>query len=102
MTSKNKCVFIGLIGISTLVSMLFFTANVSAGSTLTVEAQGEGYVDSYPSGIFCGYACSESYNTGTVMTLTAHPQEGATFSQWTGCDQPSGTTCTLHLDSDKT
>src|SRR3989338_2386335 len=101
MTSKNKCVFIGLIGISTLVSMLFFTANVSAGSTLTVEAQGEGYVDSYPSGILCGYACIETYNTGTAITLTAHSNEGGTFSQWTGCDEPSGTTCIMNLDSDK-
>lgn len=82
--------------------MLLFAANAYAAATLTVEAQGDGYVDSYPSGILCGAACVETYDTGIAITLTAHLNEGATFSGWTGCDQPSGTTCTMNLDSDKT
>ncbi len=82
--------------------LLIVITTAFAASTLTVEAQGDGYVDSYPSGILCGAACVESYNTGTVMTLTAHPNEGATFTKWGGCDSFSGLTCTVNLDSDRT
>ena len=82
--------------------LLVITATTFAASTITVEVQGDGYVDSYPSGILCGAACVESYNTGTVMTLTAHPSEGATFTRWGGCDSFSEMICTVNLDSDRT
>ncbi len=96
---------IKIIGISILAVLLVFAAQTSAqygGYKLTVEAQGDGYVDSYPSGILCGAACVETYSAGTLMTLRAHPNEGATFTKWGGCDEISGTTCTLSLNSDRT
>ena len=77
---KNKTEFMK-VRMSIFAMLLIFTAmNFAATSTLTIESQGDGYVDSYPSGILCGAACFESYNTGTVMTLTAHPTDGASFS----------------------
>ena len=88
--------------INAFAMLLVIASTAFATSTLTVEAQGDGYVDSYPSGILCGAACVESYSTGTVMTLTAHPNEGATFTKWGGCDSFSGTTCTVDLASDRT
>src|SRR3989344_808203 len=70
-------------------------------ATLTVSTTGKGYVSSYPSGIECGYACSESYSKGTTITLTAKSMSD-TFSGWSGACSGSSQTCTLILDSDKT
>ncbi|MBI5065447.1 hypothetical protein HZA97_04355 [Candidatus Woesearchaeota archaeon] len=70
-------------------------------NTLTVSTSGKGYVSSYPSGIECGYACSEMYSQGTTITLTAKSL-GDSFSSWGGACSGSSTTCTLTLNSDKT
>ncbi|MCI0469532.1 MAG: matrixin family metalloprotease, partial [Nitrospirae bacterium] len=50
--------------------------------TLTVSKSGtgSGTVSSSPSGISCGVDCSESYNSGTTVILTATPAAGSTFS----------------------
>ena len=90
------------ISVCAALFILAAPAFVFAAVTVTVETQGDGHVDSYPSGILCGAACVESYDTGTLMALTAHPNEGATFVKWGGCDEISGTTCTLTLGSDRT
>src|SRR3989338_9417996 len=85
----------------TFTMLLLTTSTFFAASTLTVEAQGDGYVSSYPSGILCGASCVESYNAGTVMTLTATPTNGASFSGWSGCDEENGNICTVVLSSDQ-
>src|SRR3989344_4381999 len=97
----NSIQLIGRIGLLSLLALLMFAMQVSASTTLTVETQGDGYVSSYPSGILCGAACVESYNTGTVMTLTATPTNGASFSGWSGCDEENGNICTVVLSSDQ-
>ena len=97
----NSIQLIGRIGLLSLLALLMFAMQVSASTTLTVETQGDGYVSSYPSGILCGAACVESYNTGTVMTLTATPTNGATFTGWSGCDEENGNVCTVVLSSDQ-
>lgn len=99
MILKNKWLFAV---ISAMIVLPIFSAQVFAASKLTVEAQGDGYISSYPSGILCGAACVETYNSGTLMTLTAHPNSGATLTGWMGCDESNGATCTVGLDSDKT
>ncbi len=55
-------------------------------STLTVNKSGlgAGTVTSDPPGINCGADCLESYNTGTVVTLTATPDAGSFFAGWSG------------------
>ncbi|MBI3032779.1 hypothetical protein HYY69_04850 [Candidatus Woesearchaeota archaeon] len=70
-------------------------------SQLTVSTSGHGYVSSSPSGIECGYACSESYNTGTVMRLTAKPQGNSKFQEWQGDCTGTELICTLTLDTSK-
>ena len=54
--------------------------------TLSVNkaGTGTGVVTSSPAGINCGSDCSESYNSGTSITLTATPDASSTFTGWSG------------------
>jgi hypothetical protein len=49
---------------------------------------GTGTVTSSPSGIACGATCSASFETGTLVTLTASAEEASTdpVVKWSGCD----------------
>ena len=54
--------------------------------TLTVNkaGTGDGTLTSSPAGIDCGADCSESYNDGTNVNLTATPAMGSGFTGWSG------------------
>jgi hypothetical protein len=54
--------------------------------TLTVArtGSGAGSVTSSPAGISCGTDCSQTYSSGTVVTLTQQAAAGSTFFRWTG------------------
>jgi YD repeat-containing protein len=54
--------------------------------TLTVNkaGTGDGTVTSSPGGIDCGSDCTEDYNDGTNVTLTATPDAGSIFDGWSG------------------
>src|SRR2546422_555841 len=70
--------------------------------TLTVNKTGilgSGTVTSDPPGINCGATCSASYDSGTVVTLTATPAFLSIFTGWSGCDAVSGTTCTVTMNA---
>ncbi len=97
---KNKVNFVKQSAIILFVALLVFVTPVF-GASVNVEVQGDGYVDSYPSGILCGAACSETYSSSTRLTLTAHPNAGATFVRWGGCDTFTSTTCTIDLNIDR-
>src|SRR5262249_28515029 len=64
--------------------------------TVTKSGNGTGAVSSAPSGITCGATCSAPYTTGTVVTLTATPAAGSTFSGWSGGCAGTGT-CTMTI-----
>ncbi|MBK7976643.1 MAG: FG-GAP repeat protein [Deltaproteobacteria bacterium] len=51
---------------------------------LTVTKTGNGTVVSNPTGINCGTACIANFAPNTVVTLTATPAAGSTFSGWSG------------------
>jgi List-Bact-rpt repeat protein len=70
-------------------------------STMTVSkvGRGEGTVTSAPPGIDCGADCSESYESGTTVTLTATPSFGSIFTGWMGCDSVEGTSCTVTMNA---
>ncbi len=51
---------------------------------LTITKTGNGTVTDNTGGIDCGADCSEEYNNGTVVTLTANPDTGWNFKWWTG------------------
>src|SRR5207244_693260 len=63
-------------GVSSAVTQ--FTVSV------TREGSSNGTVTSSPAGIDCGIACTATYDSGTVVTLTATPAANATFDGWTG------------------
>jgi uncharacterized repeat protein (TIGR02543 family) len=80
------------------------TFNASGGGpfTLTVTRNGRGgSVTSSPAGITCPSDCSQSYASGTEVTLTATANDGWTFAGWSGACTGTGTTCTVTMDSAK-
>jgi|GEM_PF-1763337 len=68
--------------------------------TVTKNGTGSGTVTSIPAGISCGADCTENYNAGTSVTLTAAASTGSAFAGWSngGC---SGTaaTCTVTMNA---
>ncbi len=69
-----------------------------ANRTLTVSKSGSGTVTG--TGINCGTDCSETYPSGTSVTLTAAPASGWQFASWSGACSGTGT-CTLTMNANK-
>ena len=65
---------------------------------LQVTKSGTGTVTSAPAGINCGIDCSETYASGTSVTLTATPGAGYNFSGWSGDCSGTGS-CTVTMNS---
>ncbi len=72
--------------------------------TLTVRKAGigSGTVASSPSGIDCGSDCTETYNAGTIVTLTAVAASGSIFQGWSGGGCSGTGTCAVTMDASKT
>jgi outer membrane protein OmpA-like peptidoglycan-associated protein len=72
--------------------------------TLTVQksGSGSGTVTSSPSGINCGSDCTETYNAGTIVTLTAVAASGSIFQGWSGSGCSGTGTCTVTMETSKT
>ncbi|MCG3116855.1 MAG: PA14 domain-containing protein [Candidatus Manganitrophus sp. SA1] len=70
--------------------------------TVTKSGTGTGTVTSSPAGINCGAACSAIYSSGTVVTLSPLPSADSNFTGWSGCDNVSGTSCTVTINAAKT
>jgi phospholipase C len=70
---------------------------------ISVAVNGGGTISSNPSGINCstdeGIACGATFPTGTVVTLTATPNSGGTFSGWS-LPSCSGSTPTCQITAD--
>ena len=72
--------------------------------TLTVSKSGTGtgIITSLPSGIQCGADCTEGYSQGTVVTLTATPGAGSTFTGWSGGGCSGTGTCQVTMNANTT
>lgn len=64
---------------------------------LTVAIAGNGTVTSSPGGIACPGDCSEEYDFGTVVSLSATPGAGSSFGGWSGDCSGRGS-CVVTLD----
>lgn len=69
--------------------------------TARTAGPGRGTITSHPSGIDCGADCSESFVSGTTVTLTAKPAFGSLFTGWSGCDAVSGDSCLVTMRGER-
>ncbi len=83
-----------------------FNASSSTSYLLTVTKAGTGTGHVNATGINCGSDCSESYTSGTKVTLTATAASGSSFYHWEGTGCTTGTvtvngnmTCTAIFNS---
>ena len=68
---------------------------VSQTYTLNVSLSGQGTITG--TGITCGSLCSNTYSSGTPLTLAAKPATGWYFDKWTGdCDAKGQVTMTAN------
>ena len=75
---------------------------VSSTYTLTATRKGSGTGTlSAPSLVCTGATCSATYPYNTIVTVTANPATGSTFTGWTGCDSTRQNTCILTMSSNK-
>src|SRR4029077_17521897 len=52
--------------------------------TVSMTGAGEGTVTSEPAGLSCPGRCTEHFNQGRLVTLTAAPAPGSRFAGWSG------------------
>ena len=70
--------------------------------TLTVTKAGTGAGTVTATGINCGTDCSEPYNSGTTVTLTAAASSNSTFTGWSGGCTGTASTCSVSMTAAKT
>ena len=58
--------------------------------TVSLTGNGSGSVTSHPAGIGCGADCSEAYDPGTRVTVTATPGSVSVFLGWGGACRKAG------------
>ena len=87
----------GCSGTSSCVVTMTAATTVSATFTLQTNTlsvvragTGSGSVTSTPAGITCGADCSEPYNFGTAVTLTAAADASSSFTGWSGACSGTG------------
>jgi hypothetical protein len=74
-------------GVVTVTQNTTCTATFTAARPIlrvSKSGNGSGTITSNPVGISCGADCSEAYDFGTVVSLTATPAPGHKFEGWTG------------------
>jgi hypothetical protein len=71
----------------------------STSYTLKASVSNSGTVTSNVGGINCGVACSANYTPGTVVTVTATPPAGKSFSGWSGACTGTNPTCDLTMSA---
>jgi len=79
--------------VATFASSTSTTYTLYAGRTGT----GAGTVTSSPTGISCGTDCTQSYASGTTVTLTTAAGTGSKFTGWSGACTGTGATCTVSM-----
>jgi hypothetical protein len=70
--------------------------------SVTRAGTGTGVVTSNPLGISCGVDCTESYDLGTSVTLTAMTASGSFFAGWSGPACFGTGPCSVAMTGDRT
>lgn len=79
-----------------------FIFTLNGKSTLTENIEGTGTVTSNPSGIGCTGDCSEVYDDGTQINLSALAGIDFEFIRWSGDCSGSDTTTSVTINGNKT
>ncbi len=75
----------------------------TGAASLTITATGTGTVTSNPAGINCPTTCVATFAGNSVVTLTATPGTGQSFTGFgANCTSTSATTCTITLSANQT
>jgi len=97
-------------GIANTCTLTLGTASLAVGASfspiaaffaLQVASNGNGNVTSSPAGISCNgtMGCSQSFASGTPVTLTAAANSGYSFTGWSGACSGSASSCALVMTS---
>jgi Bacterial Ig domain/Divergent InlB B-repeat domain/Calx-beta domain/RTX calcium-binding nonapeptide repeat (4 copies) len=70
------------------------------GLSVAKSGTGAGTVRGLP-GISCGADCTEEYESGTTVTLTAAAAPASRFGSWTGACSGTSATCMIAMDAAK-
>ncbi len=90
-------------GVLTATATLTVTAAPQFALTVTDAGTGGGTVTSNTGGINCGSGCTSTYNSGTVVTLTAAPFDGSVFAGFSSnCAPVNSTSCTITMSAAET
>ncbi|MGH2900494.1 MAG: InlB B-repeat-containing protein, partial [Solirubrobacteraceae bacterium] len=84
-TGSCQVTMAGAVAVNAAFALKQFPLTVARAGT------GTGVVTSAPAGITCGADCTELYDLGTAVTLTAMPSSGSTFVGWSGACTGTGT-----------
>ncbi len=76
---------------------VFFTAAAPARYPLSLTVTGDGDGQVTATGINCPGDCSETYDDGTLVTLTATAAAGSSFTSWTGDCAGAQSTCQVTM-----
>jgi phospholipase C len=60
---------------------------------------GSGAVSSMPAGINCPQTCTANFTAGTQVTLTEAPNNGFSFTNWSGSCTGAATTCVITMNA---
>ncbi len=67
--------------------------------TVNKSGTGTGGITSSPAGINCGSNCGASFNSGAVVSLTATPDTGSTFTGWSGSGCSGAGICIITMNA---
>ena len=89
----------------TIAGAMSVTATFTTVHTLSVSRSGNGSISGTPNGEFstlinCGGSCSAKFQDGKVVTLTATPAAGVTFTGWSGACSGTNPVCNVTVTGD--
>ncbi|MFI5295451.1 MAG: M6 family metalloprotease domain-containing protein [Thermodesulfovibrionales bacterium] len=82
------------------MSATFAVANTNKILNVSKAGTGSGTVTGLPAGIACGAACVESVGVGSIITLSATPDDGSQFICWQGWGCPGTGSCVVAMRDD--